>query len=231
VNSAARDSSPGFDHRITGLFLAGIAVVTFCLYADGWSVISYRELRYEGVDEQDNSCSCGPAALATIFSVFFGVQVSENDFVNLILYRSDQDPEDRSTKEISENGVSMLDLKQASVTKGILARGYQIPKGNLGTILRELSLPLLIHLDAPDQHFAVAVTQVDERIVLADPSWGMIVISLIELYRYWNGLILAFAPNEEGTDRARVVIERIQGKVVESAKTLRLSKMFLWTLS
>lgn len=205
-------NSPSFNHPMAGLFLAGIITAAFCLSAGGWPVTSYRELRYEGVDQQENLHSCGPAALATVFSAFFGVEVSENEFA----------------KEIPENGVSMLDLKQASIKKGILAKGYEIPKGNLGTILRELSLPVLIHLDTPDDHFAVAVTQVGQRIALADPSWGMRVISLVELCRSWDGLILAFAPNQRSVDRARITILQIQKKIVEQTKTLRLSKIFLW---
>ena len=206
---------PSFHHTIAGLFLAGIIAAVFFLSADGWPVISYRELRYEGVDQQENLYSCGPAALATVFSAFFGVEVSENEFA----------------REIPENGVSMLDLKQASIKKGILAKGYEIPKGNLGTILRELSLPVLIHLDTPDDHFAVAVTQVGQRIVLADPSWGMRVISLVEICRSWDGLILAFAPNQGSVDRARMTILQIQEKIAEQTRTIQLSKMFLWILS
>jgi len=205
---------PNFHHTIAGLFLAGIIVAAFCLSADGWPVISYKELRYEGVDQQKDLQSCGPAALATVFSAFFGVEVSENEFA----------------REIPENGVSMLDLKQASIKKGIPAKGYEIPKDSLGIILRELSLPVLIHLDTPDDHFAVAVIQVGQRIVLADPSWGMRVISLVEICRSWDGLILVFAPNQRSVDRARMAILQIQNKIVEQTKTSQLSRMFLWIL-
>ncbi len=231
MNPATHNNPPSFHHSITGLFLAGIITATFWLSTNGWPVISYRELRYENVDRQEDFYSCGPAALATIFSDFFGVQVSENEFANFISHYSRQDPDNKSTKEIPENGVSMLDLKQASIKKGIPAKGYEIPKGNLGTILHELSLPVLIHLDTPDEHFVVAVTQVGQRIVLADPSWGMRVISLAELCRCWDGLVLAFAPNQRSADRVKVVIRQIQGKIVEGMKTLQLSKIFLWTLS
>ncbi|MFW6111906.1 MAG: C39 family peptidase, partial [Candidatus Bipolaricaulota bacterium] len=195
-----------------------------------WPVKSYHELRYEHVRGQNTSTSCGPASLATLFSEFYGEDITEQNIVELMKPYLEEEIEKLKEGKLPEGGVSMLDLKKVSEELGFPAKGYEVPKENLPSIMRKLRVPLLIHLEKPDEHFSLAVTEFNGQFFLADPTWGVRAIGKGELFDRWDGLILAFSPRNDRKRLAQEVIERIKKKVEDKHQTQRISREFLWDL-
>ncbi len=197
---------------------------------NAWPVTSYKELRYEYVNGQNTTGSCGPASLATLFSGFYGEEVSEEEVIEIMKPFFEDEIEDlEEGKQVPEGGVSMLDLKRASNQLGVPARGYDIPKGKLVEVIDILNSPVLLHLDDPDEHFVLAVGSFSSRVLLADPTWGLYLIGEERLFDRWDGLILAFAPGEPSAIKNA---GDIVNQVTEIAAVKEISQLltveFLW---
>lgn len=205
----------------------GIFTSSVSLYA--WPVTPYRELRYEYVNGQNTTGSCGPASLATLFTSFYGKEISEEEIIAIMKpFFEEELAAQEEEREIPEGGVSMLDLKMTSLGLGVPARGYEIPREKLGEVIEVLSSPVLLHLDNPDEHFVLAVGDIASKVLLADPTWGLYLIGLERLYERWDGLILAFAPGKAFVGNAGRVTDEITLLAAERIASQRLSMEFLW---
>src|SRR6056297_3554883 len=203
--------------RVIILFIVCSCLAGIFSPSHAWPVKSYHELRYEHVRGQNTSTSCGPASLATLFSEFYGEDITEHRIVELIKPYLEEEIEKLKEGDLPEGGVSMLDLKKVSEELGFPAKGYEVPEENLPMIMRKLRVPLLIHLEEPDEHFSLTVTEFNGQFFLADPTWGVRSIGKRELFDRWDGLILAFSPRNGQKERAREVIKRIEKEVEERA--------------
>jgi len=193
-----------------------------------WPVDSYKELRYEHVRGQNTLSSCGTAALATLFSEFYGTEVSEEEIIELIKPYLEEEIEQLKEGKLPEGGVSMLDLKKVSRELGVPTRGYRIPKEKILAVMNKLRAPLLVHLDKPEDHFVLSFTGRRRKLILADPSWGVRPISKEEFFSRWDGLVLAFAPDSNYVDRARKVVDEISDHVEQRNLTGSLSRSLAW---
>ncbi len=194
-----------------------------------WPVKSYRELRYEHVRGQNTTGSCGPASLATLFSVFYGAKTTEEEIIELMKPYLADELEKLQEGELPEGGVSMLNLKQVSGKIGIPSKGYSIPKENFSTLLEKLKSPLLIHLENPDEHFVLAVGNLPAGVVLADPSWGIRIMAKEDLFTKWDGLVLAFATPDRYRDNSVNVTHLVKKRLKARDKIQDLSLEFLWS--
>ena len=199
----------------------------FTFSAFPWPVESYRSLRYRHVQIQNTLSSCGPASLATLMSEFYGEVKTEENIVELIKPYLDEDIEKLEEGKLPEGGVSMLDLKKVSRALGVPAKGYKIPEENLIDIMGELKTPLLIYLERQAEHFALTVGSYKGKVIMADPSLGIRIVGQKELYDKWNGLILAFSPDQDYKNRAYNVIKEIKYKAKQRDQTKNLAREFL----
>jgi predicted double-glycine peptidase len=195
--------------------------------AQAWPVKSYNELRYQYVRKQNTLSSCGPSSLATLFSEFYGINVSEDEIIELIKPYLDEEIEKLKEGEVPEGGVSMLDLKRVSKEIGIPARGYEIPREKLLGIMRKIKSPLLIYLEEPEDHFVLSIAGVQGRVLLADPTLGTRPMGLESLFDKWKGLVLAFSPGEEYGNRAHKITKELRQNLESRSLTENLAREFL----
>ena len=110
--------------------------------------------------KQSLDYSCGAASVATIFTYFYHIPVTEEDVLN----------------EIEKFGASsFLDLKK--VVEKRLFKGIGVKVGM--DALMELKIPAIIHLTYKGQdHFSVIKTIDENNVHLADSSWGNRLLSI-----------------------------------------------------
>jgi len=127
--------------------------------------------------------SCGAAALATLMRYYFQDDVTEGDVLAGILNGlSAEQLVDRT-----ENGLSLLDLKQCAERMGYQAVGVKLKYANLP----ELKGPVLIHVERDGyKHFTVLRGLQGDRVYLADPSRGQIRMSVDRFAEEWTGIAL-----------------------------------------
>ena len=144
---------------------------------------SHRELRYVRVVGQTNWVTCGPAAVATLLTHYFGINASEDDVLRAIsgadAFNREQTPE----VPIKLDGYSMLDLKRALSLFDVESAGYRVSEGALKAYFDQGGLPVIIHLTEPQQHFAVLVGYAGDLLIMGDPSFGERTVSRYELNR------------------------------------------------
>lgn len=89
---------------------------------------------------------------------------------------------------LSENGTSMLGLRDCARRYGLTAEGWQfIPED-----LSKVPLPAIVHLD--DRHFAVLEAVHPERVELTDPGVGEVSLPMSNFLRRWRGYTLVLEP-------------------------------------
>lgn len=130
-------------------------------------ITPYRTIRYEGVIGQTSYYTCGPAAVATLLTHYYGQPTTESEILELsekAMEGSDKKPEER--------GVTALALRQALANKNIQARGIRLTLTSLADYFRKGGLPVVLHVTKPQMHYVLAVGMVGDWVILADPSWG-----------------------------------------------------------
>ena len=196
-----------------------------------WEVKSYRKLRFKHVAPQEDLASCGPASLATLFTKFFDLQLNERKIIEVIkkdLKNKLNSKKSKDNSEVLKEGISMLQLKKASIKCGIPARGYTMPKDNLYSILKNIDIPLLIHSDEPKKHFLLVVSNFKDQLIIADPSWGLGLTPNYVFGQRWDGALLAFSPNERSINNGRTVSDKIINHFKQKHNMKRLVADLLW---
>ncbi|MCF3624139.1 cysteine peptidase family C39 domain-containing protein [Planktothrix agardhii 1801] len=130
-------------------------------------ITPYRTLRYQGVIGQTNYYTCGPAAVATLLTHYYGQPTGEAEILDL-----SEKAMEGSGKSPEERGVTALALRQALADKGIQARGMRLTLTSLADYFRKGGLPVVLHVTKPQMHYVLAVGLVGDWVILADPSWG-----------------------------------------------------------
>ena len=164
---------------------------------------SYLELRYEGVTGQTEWYTCGPAALATLLTQFYGLEdAGELELLELSLQAMEG-----SGKNVEETGVTALALKQVTEAKGVAAKGFSVTMEELRAYFGGDGLPLVIHVTRPQFHYVLAIGLVEDQIVLADPSYGRRILPFSSLVyeKGFSGVVIATSPNEALAQRAKRV--------------------------
>lgn len=158
------------------------------------SVKSLKELRDENVAKQEYDFSCGAGSLVTILKYHFGEDLSEKELIELIF----KDKTDEELIEIIEEGLSMLDLKQAAEKLGYKADGYRLKLHHLD----KLSIPVIVFLESKDfKHFSVFKGVRQDRVYLADPGGGNMRMSLSRFSKQWEGFTLVvYRASEEPSE-------------------------------
>lgn len=127
---------------------------------------TYRDLRYEGVVEQTDWYTCGPAAAATLLSFYYGLDVDEAAVLEKAL------EEMVALGQHPAEGISALALSRALAHWGFTAQGYRLGASDLERYFLQGGLPLILHVTVPEPHYVVAVGLTGGHLVVADPSRG-----------------------------------------------------------
>ena len=164
---------------------------------------SYRELRYEGVVGQTEWFTCGPAALSTLLSKYYGLEnASEGELLELSVKAMEG-----ADSNIEESGVTALALMHVANAQGVAAKGFSVTMDELKTYFESNGLPLLIHVTKPELHYVIAVGIVNDQIVLADPSFGRKIIPFSSLVyeKGFSGVVLVTSASAAANEHAKDV--------------------------
>lgn len=128
---------------------------------------SWVEQRDAGIVKQSLDYSCGIAALATILRMSFDIEVSEASLLALLEAKA---KEWELAADWKERGISMAILREVAAHYNINATGVIVS----AAALMKLQQPAIAFIDyRGSPHFTVIKPPLgDDRIVLADPSWG-----------------------------------------------------------
>ena len=158
-------------------------------------VKSLAELRFTRVVRQRYDVSCGAAALATLFSHFYGMPITEKQIIDDIFKYSDGETE----KKIKRYGFSMLELKRAGERLGFKAGGFRVPDVKK---LVNLKIPVLALVNIRGyNHFVVIKGIAGGQVFIADPAFGNRARPLDGFAGEWNNVVLVFlSPTRKGMD-------------------------------
>jgi len=165
------------------------------------SPVSYRDLRYIEVIGQTDWYTCGPAAVATLLTYYYGIPTAEAEALEL----AEDFMREMGLEPGPERGINALALKQTLEAKGVPTKGYRVKPGALRDYFARGGLPVIVHFTEPQKHFVVAVGMVEDQIVLADPSWGRSIIPFSALIeeRGYSGIVLVPIPPPELVQHVR----------------------------
>ena len=160
------------------------------------SVESLAEQRWKHVIRQGLDISCGSAALATIINYQFGDQVSEDAIIRTILANV------KAEEVRKRGGFSLLDLKKVGAALGYTVKGYKLSLQDLMILDTPALVPITVR---GFKHFVVFRGSTEERVALADPSFGNIVISTDDFLHAWQGIALVLS--RQGTEQRQSDLE------------------------
>jgi uncharacterized protein len=147
---------------------------------------SYKELQQRQIVMQKYDYSCGAATLATIVRYYWGDNVDEAYFLDLLpkLKLSKEQLKDRI-----ENGLTLTDLKDLAQEGGYDAAMGKVTFGELA----EGKVPVIVGLIVrKHEHFAVFRGTDGMYAYLADPIRGNVRTPICEFQEQWqkNGILL-----------------------------------------
>ncbi|MGA7160279.1 MAG: cysteine peptidase family C39 domain-containing protein [Bacteroidota bacterium] len=124
-----------------------------------------------GVLLQTRSNNCGPTALQMVFN-HYKIPCSVDEI-------------ERNVR-MTENGTTMLALKQIADLKGLHAEGWRLTPEDFA----RSSFPLLLFVR--NDHVVVADSICNEMVFLRDPAVGIVRMSTRSLSQAWRGEALVF---------------------------------------
>lgn len=200
--------------RLFTLFLA-VKLTLLSGYADAGELASaYRDIRFKGVTGQTTDFTCGPAALATLLTHYYGTPVTEQVFTE----RAMADMAARG-KEVTE-GLTLLSLKNALTPENITSAGYKLNLTQLRKVM-ETGLPVVANVQYPRGHYYLVLGLDEENVLLADPSWGVRSQPIANFLNAWNGVVLVPQPNAAQAEVARQEVSAQMLKYRERLERLR----------
>lgn len=154
-------------------------------------VKSMIDLRFKNVIRQKSDISCGAAALATLFSYYYGDRVKEQEIIKSVFKFGDKE-------KIKKDGFSMLELKRYGESRRYVSQGFRIPDAKN---LAKLKVPVITLINTRGyNHFVVIKGVKNGMVFIADPAFGNISRPLKEFAKGWKKVILVFLNREKNGD-------------------------------
>ncbi len=136
-----------------------------------WNAGGENERKEESVLMQTRYNNCGPTALQMIFD-YYKISSTVDEI--------------ERTVPMTENGTTMLALKQMAELKGLHAEGWRLTFNDF--LNSSFPLLLFVHKD----HFVVADSICNHIVFLRDPAIGKVRIPAKEFPKIWQGEALVF---------------------------------------
>ena len=143
-------------------------------------VQSFSEIKFGEVVKQQYDFSCGSAALASLLSHHYGMDVSEEDVFEDMFRFGDKE-------KIEKFGFSMLDMKRFLSRRGLSSEGFRMTREDI----TNLGLPAiaLVNYDGYN-HFVVVKGISDNKVLIGDPSLGLHISDAESFDKSSNGVFL-----------------------------------------
>jgi predicted double-glycine peptidase len=144
------------------------------------------ELRWEGIVRQRVDAGCGPASLATLYTYYLDLPITEEEIARSVTAEALR--RGRGRPDIQARGYTLGDLKR------VAERGRLVTAAFRGTTenLHELRIPVVTHINIRGYgHFVVLRGMVGDRAIIADPSFGNMTVPLGQFRDIWSGVMLA----------------------------------------
>ncbi|MGF1759170.1 C39 family peptidase [Photobacterium sagamiensis] len=174
--------------KISALIIAGlcasfsVSALDYFPNRGGYNVEvkSYQEKLFGDVQRQQYDFSCGSAAVASLITYHYGVEVAENAVFEYMFANGNK-------AKIEKKGFSMLDMKNYLSSVGFDAGGYKIPLSKF----KKLGIPgiTIVNFDGY-MHFVVIKGLNSKQIILGDPSRGTVVMDIDQFEPNYKGLVL-----------------------------------------
>ncbi len=156
-------------------------------------VESLASLRFKKVVRQGFDVSCGAAAMATLFTYFYGDPRSERELIDDMVTAGD-------VEQIQKRGFSMLEMKRAAEARGYAAEGFQL--GSVRDLL-QLKVPVITLVNTRGYaHFVIVKGVENGRVLIADPAFGNLSRPLAQFEAEWKNIILAVVSQRRTGDAA-----------------------------
>ncbi len=171
---------------------------------------SKESLRFRGVSEQRYDTSCAFASVATLLSLYWGIEAREKGLLKQFFGALDKkNPEKEYT-------INMLQLRQLIQERGLEAAGFKMNAQQLAQVSGRYA-PILVHYQKPTEHFALLLGTIDAYFVMADPARGIEILSERQLERRRDALVLLVASSSKYRRRGTYleeVLRRGEQKIV-----------------
>lgn len=156
----------------------------------GAGVVSFLELRERNLVRQGWDVSCGAAALSTVLTYHYAKPYSEATIAVSILANTDPN------RVRERGGFSLLDLRRFAEAVGYSANGYaNMTLADLAASDVPAILPVRIReLD----HFVVFRGVVAGKVLIGDPAFGNLTLSVERFERIWTSGIGFFVLPADG---------------------------------
>ncbi len=143
-------------------------------------VATFSERKFETVVRQQFDFSCGSAALATLLTHHYGRPTTETDAFTRMWEVGDKE-------RIKKLGFSLLEMKKYLEDEGLRADGFRLTLDRV----EEIGVPGIALIEVRGyRHFVVIKGMDDRRVIVGDPSAGVVSRSRKEFEKHWDGVIL-----------------------------------------
>lgn len=181
------------------------------------SVPAQKASRGRAGIRQSSPSTCGPAALATLFTVYFNDPTTEDEMLKLT-------GTDKHTISTSKQLAAACSRKE----------GYkaEVRRWNLARLLREVDssdVPFVAHLKEPTEHYVLVVSRVGEFFLLFDPDRGDVTIHRTDFLRRWSGHVLVVISSRD-VDASLIDVRKRSAerriRILSRASSLRSATRF-----
>lgn len=193
-------------------------------------VISWKDLKFRGVVQQQRDYSCGAAALATVLRFGWGEAVNEAvvlQYVERLLTPAE-------LADRAQLGLTMTDLRKTAVEMGYEAVIGRLEVADLYTT--KVPLIVAIRLQTGLDHFVVFRGIIGGQVYLADPFRGNVRMPVDDFTKQWidNAVVVVARPGETEPPNNQLVVRwdeaSTQGLRYQYIRT-RPERTFLPTVS
>ncbi len=144
-------------------------------------VKSLKEKRWETVLRQKYDYSCGSAAVATLLTFHYNQPTREEAVFQAMFRMGDK-------KKIRTQGFSMLDMKHFLDRSGLRSDGFRMTLDKFAKI----GVPGITVINTNGyKHFVVVKGIKGNKVLVADPASGTMVVPRRTFEANWNGVVLA----------------------------------------
>lgn len=203
-----------------------VVLILFCFsesFSEERKLRSYYNLKFQKIERQKYRFSCGTAVLATLFTHYYGIPVKEEEIIEEFFKRMVEE----------KRGISFLDMKKFSNSKGFDAYGYKMNFSGLIEIFNKFNLPIVVHMETDIQrekmkHFSIFVGLIDNFVILKDTFWGNTLLSVNEFLSMWSGYALLIIPPRD-SEKVLTRIEKMREKNKKEAEK-HVSKFYFYQI-